>query len=208
MKKVALIGYSGHALVVAETFMQAGFEIVGYFEKKPVKHNTLNLIYLGSEQDEDFYKKVKYISVFPAIGDNKIRSKLLTQMLSDKLMIAKAISPKANISSYADLGEGTLVCQGSCLNPFVNVGRNVIINTGAIIEHECRISDCVHIAPGAVLSGNVSVGNLSFIGANAVVRQNVIIGNNVIVGAGSVVIENIPDNEIWAGNPAKKIRQK
>jgi acetyltransferase-like isoleucine patch superfamily enzyme len=34
----------------------------------------------------------------------------------------------------------------------------------------------------------------------------VTIGENAIVGAGSVVTKSIPSNEIWAGNPAKRIR--
>lgn len=63
------------------------------------------------------------------------------------------------------------------------------------------------IAPGAVLAGNVMVGENSFIGANSVVKQGVTIGNGVTVGAESVVIKNIPDNEIWVGNPAKKLKQ-
>lgn len=32
------------------------------------------------------------------------------------------------------------------------------------------------------------------------------IGKNCVIGAGSVVSGNIPDNQIWAGNPAKLIR--
>lgn len=31
------------------------------------------------------------------------------------------------------------------------------------------------------------------------------IGNNVIIGAGAVVLGVIPDNTVWAGNPAKMI---
>ena len=34
------------------------------------------------------------------------------------------------------------------------------------------------------------------------------IGNNCIIGAGSVVTKDIPDNEIWAGNPAKLIKTR
>jgi len=34
----------------------------------------------------------------------------------------------------------------------------------------------------------------------------VTIGNNSIVGACSLVTKDIPDNEIWAGNPARLIR--
>ena len=45
-----------------------------------------------------------------------------------------------------------------------------------------------------------------FIGANSVICSSVIIGKSSIVGAGSVVAKDIPANQIWAGNPAKYIK--
>ena len=46
----------------------------------------------------------------------------------------------------------------------------------------------------------------AFIGAHAIILKGVEIGENSVVGAGSVVTKSIPANEIWAGNPARKIR--
>jgi acetyltransferase EpsM len=91
------------------------------------------------------------------------------------------------------------------VNALVTIGKNVILNTGCIIEHECILEDAVHIAPGAVLAGAVCVGERTFIGANSVVKQNIIIGKDATIGAGSVLITNVLDNEIWVGNPAKRI---
>lgn len=42
----------------------------------------------------------------------------------------------------------------------------------------------------------------AFIGANSIILKGVTIGENSIIGAGSVLRVNVPDNEIWAGNPA------
>ncbi|WP_212635306.1 acyltransferase [Pseudozobellia thermophila] len=46
----------------------------------------------------------------------------------------------------------------------------------------------------------------AFIGAYSIILKGVTIGENAIVGAGSVVTKSVPDNQIWAGNPAKFIR--
>ena len=40
---------------------------------------------------------------------------------------------------------------------------------------------------------------------NSIILKGVTVGKHSIVGAGSVVTKDIPDNEIWVGNPAKKI---
>ncbi len=205
MQKVALIGYSGHAFVVADTLLQCGYELIGYFEKKPTKSNPFNIPWLGFEKDSDFENKVHGINVFPAIGDNTIRAEILYLLAKYNLEIATVISPNANISKYASVDKGTIVCQGACINAFALVKRGVIINTGAIVEHECVIYEFAHIAPGAVLAGNVTIGEKSFIGANTVIKQGISIGKNVVLGAGSVVLKNIPDNEKWVGNPAKRI---
>lgn len=205
-EQIIIIGYSGHALVVAEVLIQRGYSIYGYMDRSEVLRNPLNIPYLGFEANEDDLSRINNVSCFPAIGDNRIRRKVFELLLSNNIEQPQAISPKANISNFSSIGLGTLVCQGACINPFTNIGNAVIINTGAIVEHECSIEDYSHIAPGAVLAGNVTVGENSFIGANAVIKQGISIGKNVMIGAGAVVLNNIPDNSVYAGNPAKRLK--
>lgn len=45
-----------------------------------------------------------------------------------------------------------------------------------------------------------------FIGAKCTILKGVTIGEESIIGAGSVVTKDIPARQIWAGNPAKFIR--
>lgn len=53
--------------------------------------------------------------------------------------------------------------------------------------------------------GEIHIGNNVVIGSDSIILYGKTIGNNVIVAAGSVVTKNIPDNEVWGGDPARKI---
>ena len=52
----------------------------------------------------------------------------------------------------------------------------------------------------------IKVGNNVWIGGGSIINPGVTIGDNVIIGSGSVVTKDLPGNAIYAGNPAKKIR--
>ena len=205
---VILVGYSGHAFVVAEALMLSGYQIIGYLDKEMTSINLMNLEYLGFEENKNVLKKIKGNYVFPSIGDNCIREKIITYFENNGFEFITAIHANSNISNYASIGKGTLVARGANINPFAAIGKGVIINTGAIVEHECVIKNFVHIAPGAVLAGNVSIGKNSFIGANAVVKQGISIGENVVIGAGAVVVKNVENNIMLIGNPAKPKKVK
>lgn len=56
-----------------------------------------------------------------------------------------------------------------------------------------------------VKSSPIFIAEKAFIGGNVSILKGVQIGRNSIVAAGSVVFNSIPENEIWGGNPAKKI---
>lgn len=53
----------------------------------------------------------------------------------------------------------------------------------------------------------VTIKENAFIGAHSTILKGVTIGKNSIIGACSVVTKNVPDNEIWAGNPAKFVKK-
>jgi len=53
----------------------------------------------------------------------------------------------------------------------------------------------------------VIIGNRVFIGAYSIILKGVVIGENSIIGAGSIVTKSVPPNQIWAGNPAKFIKE-
>lgn len=56
-------------------------------------------------------------------------------------------------------------------------------------------------------SSPVNFKNGSVIGAGAIILPGLTIGTNSFVGAGSVVTKDVPNNCLFAGNPAKFIRK-
>jgi sugar O-acyltransferase (sialic acid O-acetyltransferase NeuD family) len=205
-KPVAIVGYSGHAYVIIDIFLNAGRLVTAYCDQEEKSNNPYHLTYLGKETE--VINKLKKFDFFACVGHNGIREKIhiqLSQFLGDPI---NAIHPSAVISASVKMGEGVMIAANATLNPLVTLGKGVICNTSTSIDHECAVGDFCHIAPGAVLCGNVTVGRSTFIGANSVIKQGIVIGNNVTIGAGTVVIKDIPDNTTVVGNPAKTLVKK
>lgn len=203
---VILIGYSGHAYVIASIFESMGKIVTAYCDQQEKTVNPFNLTYLGSENEISTHNSLLTNEYFICIGDNKIRKKVYDFLVvhSNLTDPTNAIHSSSIIHKTVNIcGKGIMISAGVVINPLVTINKGVICNTSCVIEHECEIGAFSHIGPGAVLCGNVKVGENSFVGANAVIKEGVQIGSNVIVGAGSVIIKNIPNNTKVVGNPQK-----
>lgn len=58
-----------------------------------------------------------------------------------------------------------------------------------------------------VVSRKIWIKEGAFIGAHAIILKGVTIGKHSVIGAGAVVTKDVPDNEIWAGNPARFLKR-
>ena len=54
--------------------------------------------------------------------------------------------------------------------------------------------------------GKVTLSDNVFIGAHTTILKGVTIGENSIIGTCSLIAKDVPENEIWAGNPAQFIK--
>ena len=98
---------------------------------------------------------------------------------------------------------GTNVHFDSVAPERIHIGEYCAITTGVVFLTHYQNSET-----GEWFLGDVYIGNNVFIGANTIITKAVTIGNNVLIGAGSIVTKDIPDNEVWAGNPARFIRKR
>ena len=138
-----------------------------------------------------------------SISDPNTRQKFIESIKETSVKYPTLVHPLVELSDSVEIGEGTIICEGSRFTVNIQIGKHVIIYHNDVICHDVNVSDYVSIMPSVNLSGNVKVGERSFIGVGSKIIQNVIVGTEAIIGAGSVVIQNVPSNSTVVGVPAK-----
>lgn len=201
MKKVVIIGASGHAKVIADIVIKSGDECVGFLDDNTqLPEKIIGFPYLGVISDYTGYADDCWFII--GIGNNADRKKLAESM---NVRWYTAIHPSAQIAVDTQIGEGTAIMANAAVNTSAVIGRHCIINTGAVIEHDNRIGDYVHVSPNAALCGTVHVGAMTHIGAGATVRNNTSICANAVIGAGGVVVKEIVQPGTYVGVPARSV---
>lgn len=94
-----------------------------------------------------------YYAVVVAIGNNKVRSKLIHQLEQLSANLLTLIHPKAIVSQKADIGIGSLIMAGSIIGPHALVGKGCILNPNSVADHDSIMEDYSHLGVGAVIPG-------------------------------------------------------
>lgn len=203
MKRLAILGASGHGKVVADAAELSGWSEVVFFDDA-WPDCTVNSVWpvLGSTSDL-LARLHEFSSVVVAIGNNAIRLEKLIMLREHNASLATIVHPQAVVSRYAKVNSGSVVCAGVVVNADARIGMGVILNTGCSVDHDCLLGDAVHLSPGARLAGGVNVEECAWIGMGSVVRQLLTVGASAVVGAGAVVVKNVLKNTVVKGVPAK-----
>lgn len=203
---VILVGAGGHALVVVDSLLAAGWHRQSILVLDSDPSRTSQELLGGGVTIFDPAKLAGAL-VHVCIGDNSARDRICAQVLRSGGEMLTVVHPRAVISSHATVGAGSFVAAGAIVAPKARIGQGCIINHSAVVDHDCAVDDFVHIAPGATLAGAVRVGKRSLVGAGARILPAVSVGSGSTLGAGAVVLEDVADNQIYVGVPARKLQQ-
>ena len=126
------------------------------------------------------------------------------------------LAENATITGEVTMGDECSVWFGAVIRGDVNsvtIGNRVNIQDLAVIH-------CTYQKAKTVIGNNVSIGHSAIvhgctlhdnvlIGMRALVMDHAVIGENSMIAAGAVVLENtiVEPGSIWAGVPAKKVKQ-
>lgn len=112
----------------------------------------------------------------------------------------------AILEEGVELQAGVCVARGEKVGEDTILGKNTKVDNLVHIAHGCEIGENNLIAAGTIFGGHVKVGSTNFFGMNCTIKNSITIGSYNLIGAGAVVITDIPDHEICAGVPARKLR--
>lgn len=197
MKRLIIIGASGHGKVVADIAKKRGYADIVFLDNNEMLSSCAGYPVIGpdtmtAELDGD---------VFVAIGSSDVRKKLMERNSGRNFPVL--IHSNAVIADDVIIGEGSVVMAGTVINSGARVGKGCIINTSSSVDHDCEMGNYVHVAVGAHLCGTVRIGDCTWIGAGATIRNNVNICGGCTIGAGAAVVNNIDESGTYVGVPAR-----
>lgn len=111
---------------------------------------------------------------------------------------------KLIINDNVEIGANCTIDKGALKNTVI--GQNTKINNGCHIAHNVSIGKSTIITGHVYVAGSTNIGNNDWISPNTTLIGHTNVGSNSKIGAGSLVTKDIPNNELWFGSPAKKMR--
>ena len=114
------------------------------------------------------------------------------------------------------IGDNSSIWYNAVLRGDVNsirIGNGVNIQDGAVLhtlyeKSQVHIGNYVTVGHNAIIHGAI-IKDYALIGMGATVLDNAVVGEGAIVAANALVLSNtvIEPNSIWAGVPAKFVKQ-
>ncbi len=115
------------------------------------------------------------------------------------------IGPFTEIQKTVVMGDNCKIQSHSFICEMVTIGNNCFIGHGVMFINDAFKNGGPAMGDKSLWKGT-TVGNHVSIGSNATILP-VTICDNVVIGAGSVVTKNIDKHGVYAGNPAKFMRE-
>jgi acetyltransferase-like isoleucine patch superfamily enzyme len=101
----------------------------------------------------------------------------------------------------------------SLVNTLFDGFAQITLGDNVFFGHDCKVLTGGHnytkIGNDRKTTGKhkpINIKDGVWVASGSIILGGVTIGKNSVIGAGSIVTKDIPDNELWAGNPAKFIK--
>lgn len=151
---------------------KCGFHIVGLIDNNSLGEYMGYPILGGDEDAEIIYKRFADAQIVIGPDNSKVKRKLYNIFCKAGFKFATVISPNANISRTASIGEGCVIQDGVNVSSNSIIGRFCKLNFNTNIMHDVTIGDFSIIAPCANVLGRSRIGENVYVGASANIEHD------------------------------------
>ncbi|WP_425956189.1 acetyltransferase [Xylanimonas sp. McL0601] len=205
MAAVLILGASGLAREVLPVLRELGRDVLGILDDRyaTLPRTVGGAPVLGGIDDAGMYPDAE---VLACVGPSKGRESVVARAERAGVTTwATVVDPSVRNPGASPVGQGSILLAGVTITADAVLGDHVVAMPRVSVTHDCLVADAATLAAGVTLGGGVRVGRAAYLGMNACVRPGVVIGAGATVGMGSVVLGDVPDDETWAGVPARQL---
>ena len=209
--KIVIVGAQGSGKDVLWTIMDINkisnaFDVIGFLDDDKKLHGKKINGYpiLGGI---NWLSNKKKIGCVVAIGDSKIRERVVKKLKNFNVSFPSIIHPSVIMSEFVTVGKGTIICAGGIISPYSEIGNFVFISLSSLIAHYCKIKDFVSILTGVNVNGHTIIEKGAYIASGVTVRDEIKIGKWSVIGIGGVIGNDVKPYSLYLGNPGRLIRR-
>lgn len=212
MNNIAIYGFGGFGREVACLINQINkvdprWNLLGFFDDNVAigTSNVYGKVIGGMNELNNFSSS---LSVVLAIANPSIIISLKENIINNNILFPNIIAPNINFFDKESfvIGQGNIITFDNRFSCNVKIGNFNIINGCCSFGHDVEIGNFNIFQPEVRISGETKIGSGNFFGVRSLVLQQIKIGDNTRIGTSSVVIRKTRDNEMYYGNPAKRIK--
>ncbi|MFF7357093.1 MULTISPECIES: acetyltransferase [Streptomyces] len=210
MSGLLIVGAGGFARETAQAVRDAAdLELLGHLDDNPALHGTEvdGVPVLGGGDLVHDLPDARVVICVGHPGDYAARARLVRRFGLPTDRYATVIHPTAAVSATSRVGPGSVLLAQCVLTAAVRVGAHVAVMPQAVLTHDDVVEDYVTIAAGVRLGGGVRLERGAYVGSGALVREGTTVGAWSLTGMGSTVLGDVPPGEVWAGSPARRLRE-
>jgi sugar O-acyltransferase (sialic acid O-acetyltransferase NeuD family) len=210
MTGLVIIGAGGLARETAQAVRDAGeLTLLGHLDDNPALHGTEvdGVPVLGGC---DLIHELPEAQAVVCVGsprDYASRARLVRRLALPESRYATVVHPTAVVSATSRIGPGSVLLAHCVLTAAVRVGAHVAVMPQDVLTHDDEVADFATIASGVRLGGSTRLERGAYVGAGALLREGLVIGAWSLIGMGSTVLHDVPPGEVWAGSPARLLRE-
>jgi sugar O-acyltransferase (sialic acid O-acetyltransferase NeuD family) len=207
MRKLAIIGSSDLARLVAQLALTCGWELAGFIDNRSARGTQVDdfgQVLGGMNCVEELAAAGKFDALAVGVGYLQFQfRKHSFEAFSDRIEYPPLIHPSSFIHPTCRVGRGAVVLPGCTVDWASEIGDNALLNTGVIVAHHTNVGAHSFVGPGAAIAGKVTIGESCFIGINSTIIDHLSLCAGTNVAGGAVVVGDSNQPGWYVGSPAR-----